>query len=149
MRPTRQTKFGDTEGNCFPACLASLLELPLETIPNFCHAYGHAHMARTGRDWLTEARSWLHPRGWWYLEVAAKTLEAIPGGVWHVMAGPSPRGDHYHSVVGSGGAMIFDPHPSQAGLKRLETFGFLIPRHHQTGRGNCMRADPHTAGPGG
>ena len=33
MKPVMQTKFGPVEGNCFCACLASMLELPIEDIP--------------------------------------------------------------------------------------------------------------------
>ena len=38
MKPVKQTKFGQG-GNCFPAVLASLLEVELEDVPDFMNEY--------------------------------------------------------------------------------------------------------------
>jgi hypothetical protein len=35
MLPVDQTTFGHPGGNCFSACVASLLELPIEEVPYF------------------------------------------------------------------------------------------------------------------
>ena len=35
MKPVDQTLFGEGRGNCLPACIASVLELPLEAVPHF------------------------------------------------------------------------------------------------------------------
>ena len=39
----KQTKFGKGEGNCFPACLASVLELSLEEVPEI-----------RGENWISD-----------------------------------------------------------------------------------------------
>lgn len=35
MKPVEQTKLTYPDGNCFAACVATLLELPLEAVPDF------------------------------------------------------------------------------------------------------------------
>ena len=54
MMRVLQTKFGEAEGNCFPACVASVLELPLETIPNFIE-----QEKETGNHWFWLCNQWL------------------------------------------------------------------------------------------
>lgn len=53
MIPVFQTIVDPAEGNCFPACLASILELELEFVPHFLKLYGRLQM-------MTEARKWLN-----------------------------------------------------------------------------------------
>jgi len=50
MKPVFQTDFTKISGNCYPACLASILEIPLKNVPifhgdNWCHNYD---------DWLRD-----------------------------------------------------------------------------------------------
>lgn len=54
MIPIFQTIIDVAEGNCFPACLASLLELPLDSIPHFLKEYGRTNMMKEARKWLSE-----------------------------------------------------------------------------------------------
>lgn len=55
MKPVTQTTFGDGKGNCFTACVASILELPIDAVPNFCVDYGEG-------EWWIELEKWLAPR---------------------------------------------------------------------------------------
>ena len=48
MKPVKQTRTG-SNGNCFQACVASVLELPLEAVPDFCN----------GADWFLEFSKWI------------------------------------------------------------------------------------------
>ncbi|MFI8535345.1 hypothetical protein ACIGMX_34510 [Streptomyces aquilus] len=88
-------------GNCLQAAVASLLELPLDEVPHFveyddwqerlaefCTAYGYRPVMR--------------PPG----------TDVAYGMAW----GPSERGVR-HAVVWADGAMVWDPHPSRAGLE--------------------------------
>lgn len=128
MKPIHQTIFGNGEngtprGNCFAACIASILELSLDEVPNFCARHA---------DWREAANLWLSDRGLFYVDVN------LPGDLrdehvrfwgYHVISGVSPRNIR-HSVVGFGGSMVFDPHPSGAGLLEGEwEYGFLIPKN--------------------
>lgn len=95
-------------GNCFATCIASILEVPLDDVPNFCR----------WDDWLERTCQWLAPRGFFYLDVtlpgdARDELVRFWG--YHVIAGDGPRG-HRHAVVGLKGEIVWDPHPSRAGL---------------------------------
>lgn len=126
MKPVHQDKFGVEEGNCFAACIASILELPLADVPNFCVDRKH---------WLQHCNDWLAKRGLAYIEFKLTGGE-VP--IWmtdvghHVISGPSPRGDFHHCVVGLDGKMVHDPHPSGAGLKTFDSkyiyFGVFVSR---------------------
>lgn len=118
MKPVDQTMFGSLSGNCYPACLASILEIELGDVPNFC-----------AQNWLARTEEWLRtehdctllgfrPKG----EGAFYCVPAM----YHIIAGKSSRGLD-HAVVGFQGKMVHDPHPSHDGLIAAEEFEFLIP----------------------
>lgn len=115
MKPD-QTTFGHPGGNCFSACVASLLELPIDVVPYFMEP----------KDWFSGFLDWLRPRGWW----AFATTLVAGGKAWYpdcyyIMGGKSPRGDH--AVVARGGEIVHDPHPSRVGLVAREDAIILIP----------------------
>lgn len=114
MKPVNQTLFGDgsdgTEcGNCFPACLASIIEYPLRDIPNFCEDQKH---------WFQNCNIWLSEFGLSYFDckMGIDDLE-YNSKHWgyHLICGESARGI-LHNVVGKKGKIVHDPHPSNAGL---------------------------------
>lgn len=120
VKPQTQTIFGSENGNCFAACLASILELPVDEVPNFCET----------EDWVERTNKWLEPRGLFFLAVGIPEEEAVllhlNRAGYHVIIGEGPR-NCPHSVVGFAGRMVHDPHPSGAGLERNLEYGFLIP----------------------
>lgn len=59
MKPVYQTRFG-AEGNCWPACLASLFEVPLEEVDQ---------CACQHEDWRAQTDAWLASKGLFYVEV--------------------------------------------------------------------------------
>ena len=122
MIPLDQTIFADpargdghdangVPGNCFQACVASILELPLEEVPHFA----------TFDDWLGETRRFVseHSGGDLVVRVYAPEFPMFTTpGHFVIGAGPSPRGNFWHGVVlnADTGEMAHDPHPSRAGL---------------------------------
>lgn len=102
-------------GDCQRAVIASLLDLPISDVPHFLkEASGDA-----GLYWEM-LQEFCRKHGYVYL-----TIPAISGGafygeygdVFHEISGPSPRGNGvFHAVVGCNGGIVFDPHPSRAGL---------------------------------
>lgn len=129
MKPVDQTIFGPGEGaaagNCWSACIASILELPLAEVPHF--------VAVEGDDWWLAMQAWLQERGLQavHFEVAGKDLSELwePKG-FTILTGDSPRGDFLHAVIGEGFSMIHDPHPSRAGLRNVievDVFAVLDP----------------------
>ena len=59
-------------------------------------------------------------------DLPQKVLAEVPP-VYHLMSGLSPRG-FGHRCVGFGGQVLWDPHPSRAGLTSVWSVGFLVPR---------------------
>lgn len=103
-------------GDCWRAALASLLGLELDDVPHF------GLYAR--QRWWFETRRWLQGRGLdlWYVPLDE---DDIPDSVMDdglvLLAGPSPRGPFSHVAVGHpDGTVVWDPHPSRAGLRGIE-----------------------------
>ncbi len=103
----------DVPGDCYRACIASWLELPIDEVPHFI---------------LKET---------WWDDVVAFVRERLPGktiqnyapplfpayrgdndDMYAIAVGPSPRGDFMHAVLvhAATGELAHDPHPSRAGL---------------------------------
>jgi len=121
MKPVMQTRFGNEEGNCFDACLASLLEVPLETIPHL-----------NEENWVDATNAWLMKEfGCFYFEFEYNEAMAFPVLGYHVMSGISPRSPDwprlYHSVIGYQGKMVHDPHPDGTGIKGKIRYGLIVP----------------------
>jgi hypothetical protein len=132
MTPTKQTLLHDPKagvyGNCFTACMASLLDLPIEAVPHF------TEMIPVGPEWVDLINGWLRRFGLAYLEFEITDVAGwkpfLDGLGYHVLSGPSPRHEGAtHAVIARGGAMVFDPHPSDEGLGAgFRSVGFLIRR---------------------
>lgn len=105
MRPVTQTILTVPDGDCFAACVASLLGLPLEEVPNY-----------HGDDWWERWQGWFGERG-----VAPVFLHVEPGWSWpgYWIGNPrSPLGARHedrdlvqHAVVMRGRELAHDPHP--------------------------------------
>ena len=131
MTPVMQTTFGEGSGNCYPACLASILEVSLESIPNFCCD------TPKDEDWTLRTQEWLRQFGLGVVTIRYEDgMYGLPNGALTIATGPSPReGVSRHCVVGrvqilEDGrqtiAMLHDPHPSAEFLTELEVCEFLI-----------------------
>lgn len=114
MKPVFQTRFGDPEGNCLMAAVASILGVPLDDCPDL-----YEHEKRDRNWWLTLER-WLlrdhHFAPIW-------CVEYVPAG-YSVISGNSPRGLR-HSCVALDGKLVHDPHPEGAGLVEGSVRGYI------------------------
>jgi hypothetical protein len=125
MTPVTQTRVGEEVGNCFAACLASILDLEMADIPEFS----------TDEDlWLHDVQQWLATRGLYYVQMAPTDpgLQSAfeNGTLYHTIEGTSPRGGQ-HACVGENGEIVWDPHPNDGtghGLVGVECFGLLCAR---------------------
>lgn len=127
MRPVDQTTFGVPGGNCFSACVASLLELRIEDVPYF--------MGDTPQDWDRNSgirlNAFLSPLGLFSLclIVPARQFESCP--IYMILGGQAerePGGPRTpHAVVGFAGKWVHDPHPSRAGLIEIEDVTLIVP----------------------
>lgn len=112
MKPVDQTVFGPVEGNCFAACLASILELEIAEVPNF---------TLDPDNWFENANAWCDERGYCLLYVKSDAIKSgyidprplIDAGHYFIVTGLSPRGDFLHCVVQHRDQNVHDPHPSR------------------------------------
>jgi hypothetical protein len=119
-----QTTFGFPGGNCFSACIASLLEIALDDVPYF--------MSEPDSEWYDRFRAWLEGRGWYPLCLQYDGERPTPG--LHILSGLSPRAAdgadperYQHSVVARGRKIVHDPHPSRDGLRDRRDVIVLVP----------------------
>jgi len=109
MKPIVQTRTG-ADGNCFSACLASILEIPLKRVPDFSDAY-----------FFEEASAFLAMYGLSYRRVP---MYKKPSG-YSTIEGISPRGG-LHACVAKDGELVWDPHPIEDGTGQ----GLVEPRYY-------------------
>jgi hypothetical protein len=112
MIPVDQREVDAEVGDCLKCCVASILELPYETVPHFVKAdrwYGVP---------------WFHGL-WDFLKPMGLDAHCFNGENWSetdpefaIVTGKSPRFKGiYHAVVYQRGkGLVFDPHPSRAGI---------------------------------
>jgi hypothetical protein len=114
MTPVKQDRLysdgGIGNGNCFAACLATLTDRPLWMVPPFDQMFGR-------NDWRVRVDQWLETLGLRIVRTSGHDAAAMPE--FYIANGKSPRGV-YHSVIYSGGAMVHDPHFSDAGIAEVE-----------------------------
>lgn len=109
-------------GDCWRACIASILGYPRDCVPHFIG--NHFHEPET--EWFEATNTWLENQ-------TGETILYYPGPdavlsicrlgepssrPHLIINGGSPRGYFNHCVVGDAetGAMVHDPHPSRAGV---------------------------------
>lgn len=108
MIPVNQTIFGETDGNCVAASLASILHWPIEAIPNF--------VLLPEDVWDRELERWFAQQG-----VRVKFTRRRPRG-YCVGLGTSWRGTD-HAVVMRNGKTVHDPNPHvRPGLRTVDEY---------------------------
>lgn len=129
MIPVKQTKLssgdGKVYGNCLRACLASLLEVDIDSIPAFEDKFG-----LKSNEWYTDFTNYLSSCGlkdYGYIGVKTEppTQEELNNYIgldgYYIVCGKSPR-EHVkngHAVIYYKGQPIHDPHPDNTFLTEL------------------------------
>jgi hypothetical protein len=112
----------NVQGDCFRAVMASILELPIASVPHFAALYRDIH------EFWNQAYDWLEAQGYEYTFTTERPEGALD---YHTLGGPSPRNNGtFHLVVALNGIMVHDPHPSRAGIvydPANHYVGWLIP----------------------
>ncbi len=130
VKPVYQTKFGKPDGNCFIACVASILECSIDDFPDLCEA------ERVGQNWIMALNDALRPLGWGVTHIPASeenpAMVYIPKGC-HFIASGDGRGGLLHSVVYQQkdddveAVMVHDPiGPRHLGLKKVTGFQLVV-----------------------
>ncbi len=142
MKAVDQDVFMAPEGNCFTACVASLLEVSLDAVRDLEQIYcdGAREFYARNDEGLGDTSEQLEP---WHAALKhyndvlaerfgvmlayAETRGMAPAG-YAIAGGTSPRSDCGHSVVTYAGRVVHDPHHSRAGLSGPpEMYGVLVP----------------------
>lgn len=126
MTPVFQTAFYDeekgTKGNCFEACLASILDMAMEQMPKISLA---------GEKWHGLFYRFMETLPQYDFEGYgdARVLLTYPGIDGYIIcSGQSPRHAKItHGVIYKNGLMVHDPHPSGAGIISVKNL-YLIKR---------------------
>jgi len=124
MIPVMQTEVGD-RGNCYSACLASLLHLPISDVPNFFDTAADDSPAA----WFAGVREWLAGHN-----LCVTSFEVDANGRFYgwsphaylITCGKSPRGRD-HATIWKGGVMVHDPHPDGTGILVPDSVDLLYP----------------------
>lgn len=120
MKPVKQDKLysddGIANGNCLAACYASLLEMPLWMVPPFDQMFGRG-------DWNDRIDLWLVTLGYERAWTDNGNSDDLPE--FYIAAGKSPRGVR-HAVIYSKGFLVHDPHWSNEGVIKPDSFYYLI-----------------------
>jgi hypothetical protein len=136
MIKTTQTKYSVfnskkerlTYGNCLVACIAAILEMPIDEIPNIYTFYGLNRNEEDSPLWLDVLNIWLiHKKG-----LKLKRVEAFDDGglgfsdseySWAIARGLSVRGLPHCIVISlRHKSDDWDPHPSREGLKEIQYY---------------------------
>jgi hypothetical protein len=137
MRPVYQVEV-KPDGDCFPAAIASVLEVPLETVPHFCKLYG--------KLWYKPFIDWARSQDLGVIYLEAANLKALLSDV-ECVAVHRIANDIYHAVVsklvlskteGLSGweweeQVLHDPNPEPCPLGRLQ---FLLILQKRSSNGN-------------
>lgn len=122
MRPVMQDKLYSAEGigngNCFPACLASLLEVPLWMVPPFDQMFARESWGKRRGEWLAKMFNLD------FVRTSGHEVAQMPE--FYIANGLSPRGV-MHSVIYSAGQLVHDPHPIGGGISEVEYTFHLVP----------------------
>lgn len=121
-------------GNCFPAVVASILEVPISEVPNvevFYHMEGETYWAEVmqtfltskGWEWSADNRYSVFHSGFddSFSEEEKEKFKAKLKDTYYLGIGDSPRGIR-HVCIYQNGLLAHDPHPSRDGLATLDRF---------------------------
>jgi hypothetical protein len=118
MKPVFQTRFGAPHGNCFAACVVSIIGGRLEDFPDLSDLAVDEATANAERQRRIE--TYLHERGY----DIVRRIDAMPPEHYVVGVGEGPRGLP-HACVFLDGRLVHDPSPAGGGVKGVEAW-YLI-----------------------
>lgn len=113
MLKVKQTIRGKTQGNCLQACLASFLEIDIDSIPRYTD---HGKDS----DWFTKTNEWLLQEHGYEMFNFYFDNDVFPEHLTIpvIAVGESPNyPGQSHAVILQNGKLIHDPSPTDKGLK--------------------------------
>lgn len=138
MRPVDQTRFYEPDappdkqrGNCLTAVVASLLDLPIEAVPNFVQDHvDHDADNDPEWDWWVRLNRFIRENGYAMRYLRPVSAPDCPAesvfpdpepGEFYTVTGISPRDPRiHHIVIYRDGELVHDPHPDRTGLAEIK-----------------------------
>lgn len=131
MKPINQTKFsiffanGErlTYGNCLVACVASVLEEPIDEVPNIYTFYGLKSDGDEDPLWLKVLNLWMEKKHSKRMVVRKEPI--FFSGDYIIARGKSLRGRPHCCIYKRDGEDLnpfFDPHPTSQFLKEVDWY---------------------------
>ena len=111
--------------NCMMAALASLIEVPLEELPDL-----YDEEQKGGREWWEIVRDTAKAHGYGvvFYKIEGEEWPHIAPTGYHIAIGPTVRHETMpHAVVALDGAVVHDPHPLQQGLVSITHWMLVFP----------------------
>lgn len=132
MIPVAQTRFGGPDapseeaGNCYAACVASILELPIDELPDATPDQAG------GEEWQEVWGRWFRGRGLITYNLVRGEGNDAPFAGYTIGSVASRHGDYDHAVVCRDGEVVWDPNARNADepydpseVKSWEVFALL------------------------
>ena len=121
----------DVVGNCTESCIASILDLPIEEVPDF-----HKDLTRPGEETSSDEIREFWRRIEDFLQSKNRIMMTIPLNwvppVYYLASGNTVR-DTHHMVIMRDSRIFHDPHPSRAGLSNITHKWLIIPEDPRLG----------------
>ena len=134
MKPVKQI----ADNDCIRACVASLLEFPIEQVPDFMAEHpqnlpeGYEN-ATTYPLWWISLQKFLKQLNLFYLEIELgenRGWNSLPFNAFCILLGTTDKGVK-HSIIGQvvddKFLPVFNPHPTLGRLTAVEGVAFLVP----------------------
>jgi hypothetical protein len=114
MKYIKQSILDPENGDCFRACVCSILELDPATVPNFC--------SYSVDQWWGRFIDWAKSSGYALYWGTYPPMHVE----YYIVSGKSPRyPNRLHSVVWHNYEMVHDPHPDGTGIKSITDYIWL------------------------
>ena len=111
MKKVYQTRFGESKGNCFQAAIASILDLQLEQVPDFCNLY-----PQKDDTWYRKYIEWLKERGLSSISISEDDLgKPIYKGCFLLVSGKNNDGVS-HTVIYRDGICVHNSNKNCRGI---------------------------------
>lgn len=118
MRFNEQTKFGSGRGNCIAACVSSLLDLPIEDVPNVETLFFlDTEDNETPPLWAVVLDAFLLGKGYSWREATKEELDSED--MYFLVIGKGQDRVTNHACIYKGRYLFFDPNPFKKGLTEL------------------------------
>lgn len=114
MKKYDQLISGDVDGDCFRACMATVLQIPIDTLPNW-----------HDNQWFLKWDKWLHERG---LGITVHSSYFGVDGLWIASVKSQNYEDITHAIVMNDEDVFHDPSPLKK-YKEIDTDDIGVSYH--------------------